>query len=496
MLSRGRGQTLNSAVPTTPTESLTLDPAPARWIEWSRSPASRVPAWMIEPARRFRSQLGLPEGPLVMSGHQALLWHPGILAKYIAAGACAASVGGSAAWVVVDQDTPAPDEIAIPVRAGPSRTAIGSLRFAYASPCDTEVPASMRPVLLDERPTSSPQPHNLEELDRAINRVRSSITEHAQSPNAAAQITRVIETLLPVGVARVPAFFATSIARTDLFAAAVRRMADNPRACVDAYNAAAIAHPEADIRSLDADSLELPLWRIVGKPGHARRIGVLARDLADTHPQQLAPRALLMTALLRLAACDLFIHGTGGAAYDRVTDRWLAAWLGPETRPAPTAMATATLLLPLAPTPEAEAIAAQRAFRDALHKPASLGDAVMETQRRKLVATIAASPYRSRQRASLYRDLQHLLAAHRESHTTELDELRSRAQSARRSASDRAASVRTWAFPLYPEALLARLRDRINDSFSIPATAEHAGGGASAGARPLTIPLSDAGGTQ
>ena len=37
-------------------------------------------------ARAFREQLGLPtDRPIVMSGHQAQIWHPGILSKYLAA---------------------------------------------------------------------------------------------------------------------------------------------------------------------------------------------------------------------------------------------------------------------------------------------------------------------------------------------------------------------------------------------------------------------------
>ena len=35
-----------------------------------------------------------------------------------------------------------------------------------------------------------------------------------------------------------------------------------------------------------------------------------------------------MTGLMRLAGCDLFIHGTGGGAYDLVTEEWLGSWMG------------------------------------------------------------------------------------------------------------------------------------------------------------------------
>jgi hypothetical protein len=42
----------------------------------------------------------------------------------------------------------------------------------------------------------------------------------------------------------------------------------------------------------------------------------------------LAPRALLLTALMRADCSDLFIHGTGGAIYDQLTEQWIKTWLG------------------------------------------------------------------------------------------------------------------------------------------------------------------------
>ena len=50
---------------------------------------------------------------------------------------------------------------------------------------------------------------------------------------------------------------------------------------------------------------------------------VLADEKLD--PRELRPRAMLATALSRLAACDGFVHGLGGALYDeRVRLRSLA----------------------------------------------------------------------------------------------------------------------------------------------------------------------------
>lgn len=456
-------------MPTPPTESITLEPAPSRWVNLVHERRPRVPAWLASSAATFRSQLGLPPGPLVMSGHQAVLWHPGILAKYIAADACARAAGAAATWVVVDQDTPPPHEIAWPMRASATstRVVVGTQRFEYASPCNAEAPACARPPLVAPANDSDDL---LIDPAGALPRLRGVISRTSNAPNAAVQISRVIESLLPPTIALVPPFDATSIARTDFFAALVHHMLTEPRRCIDAYNAAALSHPDADIRPLDVDSLELPLWHIEGPLGFAARRPVHAPQLSSIPTHQLAPRALLMTALLRLAACDLFIHGTGGLAYDRVTDAWLARWFGEGAVPAPTALATATLLLPLDAAPEdplaSEAIAAQRAYRDALHKPGALGEDSLESERRNIIASIAASPYRSAERQHRYRELHRLLARHRESHAPAIEARRLAALAARKSAKDRAVSVRTWAFPLYPESKLVRLRDSIHQAFA------------------------------
>jgi hypothetical protein len=60
---------------------------------------------------------------------------------------------------------------------------------------------------------------------------------------------------------------------------------------------------------------------------------------------KIRPRALTTTMLLRLLYCDVFVHGIGGAAYDRLTDRLLERFFGIE--PPGFVTATATLMLPL-----------------------------------------------------------------------------------------------------------------------------------------------------
>ncbi len=60
----------------------------------------------------------------------------------------------------------------------------------------------------------------------------------------------------------------------------------------------------------------------------------------------LRPRALLTTMFLRMFVADLFVHGIGGGKYDQLTDGIISEFFGLE--PPPFAVATATLHLPFA----------------------------------------------------------------------------------------------------------------------------------------------------
>src|SRR5690606_24011692 len=190
--------------------------------------------------------------------------------------------------------------------------------------------------------------------------------------------------------------FASAVGRTDLFGDIVRRMVDDPAACARAYNEAVGARPEAQLRPLELNEqrgrIELPLWR--GAPGSPRQ-AVYASELADGQwggggaagggaEGELAPRALLLTGLMRLAGCELFIHGPGGGVYDQVTEAWLGSWLGREDL-APSVVASATWLLPLTDEPPpapGELARAQWERHAARHNPALVGDLAAAERKR------------------------------------------------------------------------------------------------------------------
>jgi hypothetical protein len=465
------------------TESLSIAPDAERW-------RSLLGAWKpSDEAAAFRRELGLPtDRPVVMTGHQAQLWHPGILAKYLAADAFARSMspggGAATAWLLVDQDVNAPAAVRVPVRAasGDGAADARALRVEVwaadggGAGGGEDVPTGRRPAF---RPAALPVLEPGERYAAAgvgpgLARIRAALERHAGAGSAAAQVGaavgELLEPLLPGRGITVPSL---ALSRTALFAGVVERLRRDPAACTRAYNAAVAAHPRERVGLLKDD--ELPLWAMGQELGAVRR-RVTVTSLSETPVEHLAPRALLMTGLFRMAGCDLFIHGTGGGGagghdgYDRITEAWLGEWLGSTL--APSAVVTATLRLRIAHAgPDAGELRRRRwAWHRAIHDPALLGDGAAAARKREFVERIR----REREaegggdpRAE-YKRMHAFLEEVRAEHAAGLDELRAAAAGAAAGLGDaEIAAERAWAFPLYEDDQLEGLRAACAGAFGV-----------------------------
>ncbi|MCA9297695.1 MAG: hypothetical protein KDA28_01435 [Phycisphaerales bacterium] len=378
-----------------------------------------------ERARRFRSQLGLPhDEPLVLTGHQAEFWHGGVLAKYLAA----RRTGHQCVHLVVDIDVNDGEAIPYPARDGARHT----WRLADPSP----MPTGWRPPLV---PRSPPDDALDADIDRGMARLAPALRRFETSPSMAMQVASAAWSLAcdTLGIADdailVPA---SRLATTDLFQEIRERMERDPASCIDAYNRAAAAHPEAGVRAMEAD--ELPLWTI-DDDGR--------RPFEGSSPH---PRAIVMSGLLRLAGCEAFIHGLGGERYEQVTASFFESWLGaPLHATAP--IVSADLVLG-GEADDADVEQAVWRAHHARHDPALLGDAQRAARKRDLVERMRRADGH-RARSEVYGEILDLLDTMRREHREALDGFRADVESAMRRRRERLLRIdRTWPFPLHDDA--------------------------------------------
>ncbi|MEQ8770166.1 MAG: hypothetical protein RIB60_06625 [Phycisphaerales bacterium] len=412
-------------------------------------------------ARAFREQLGLPtDRPVIMSGHQAELWHPGILTKFLAANALAERTGAAIAWLVVDQDANDPFGLAAPARAdrAPFRTETWRM-----GPDAMGKPAMSLPAAT---PTGAPEFETAVDLGDRFERVRAALRARTDAPNAAVQLTEAVFDLLEGVVDRPQVVYASQIAETDLFARTIERMSDDAEPMRTRYNNATSDHPDAGVRPLGqsgAHGAELPVWRL---DDSGRRLPVHAGELND-HPT-LVPRGMLATGLARAAGCDLFVHGTGGGAYEPINDAWIPRLMdGGVLAPFVTATADAHLLLSGELVSRQDAQRARWEAHHARHHPGMLDDPDAQRTRNALVDRIRSAPVNSEERAELFRDLHAVLDEARSQHAAALDALDRHADElTARTDRSMVSQDRAWSVALHDLATLAALRERVESCFA------------------------------
>lgn len=437
------------------TASIELDPGPGLWEGLAQR--SVTPE-----AKRFREQLGLPaDRPIIMTGHQAELWHPGILAKLFAAQALADRVGGEAVWLVVDQDANDPFALRLPVREPGEAMREALLSLAPHRAALANQPTGLIPVAgsIDAKLDGDAQAATPEIAGR-LARIVTLLSRHSDAPSAAAQVMRAQFEALG-DVVRMPRIvYASQIARTTLFAGFMALATGKTDRVRGVYNEGVAAVPGSDVLTLARG--ELPVWRIDGRQRRLR--ATMGESLEGA---TLLPGGLLMTGLMRLGGCDLFIHGTGGRAYEPVNDRWLPRLIGGTLAPFVTATATLTLdfddQAPI--TPESAAHVAWLAHH-ARHDPSLVGEPEAERTKRGLAARIEALPRHSRERRVLYEQILAILERARTGHRAEIESYQREAERTRLLALEhRLRTDRTWASVLHDPKRLIDLREAIGSRF-------------------------------
>ncbi|MBI4719366.1 MAG: hypothetical protein HY763_16345 [Planctomycetes bacterium] len=389
-----------------------VEPPAARWAEALRGNRAIVGGSTLRllgvPLAEWRLQArqalhGAADRPLIVTGHQPELFHPGVWAKRVCASRAAAALQGIALNLVVDCDA-----------AKQTSLAVASL---------TETGLTLRHVRLVNAPAGSAYEHiprqtpeELARLNEAVSaamgeRLNSSlmptffrgVREGGQARDWVDQVIagcRAVESELDVRTeeCRVSETWCNPLL-LDVMLNATRFAASYNAALATYRRQQGVRDPRRPIPDLETDGerCEVPLWAIRrGLPRtrvYVERAAGVVRIFAGTRPVaelserdaascdgvrqalgtsdgwQLRPRALALTLWARLLLADLFVHGIGGAKYDRISDGIIADYYG--LTPPAMACVSATLHVDLAreATPTADLRVLRSRLRDLRHNP-------------------------------------------------------------------------------------------------------------------------------
>ena len=385
-----------------------------------------------------RQELGLPiDRPIIMTGHQPVMPHPGLLAKFVMAAMLAKKCDGVLAFLVVDTVTEPLGWIDVPVGSPPLGLQSHPYEFLaqqHGLACRRK-PAVVNPLQA---------PDGLDDQYAMGLDLMHAYYMNAHAETAAEQSAQAMLALLQPWIGQPHMINVSDLLDTPAGQHMISQMQRDPASCASAYQEAIVQWPHAGISSLNQN--QLPLWREDG----LNRVQTTIQDVR--HGNQLLPQALLTTAIARSAICDLFVHGIGGWRYDNVMEHWMECWLGETV--APSACATADLRLPSCEE-EHILVALQHArmiHRRVWHDPDCDGKSAISSHKQSLLKAIQAAAT-NEARHEAFKQLHFWLESHRPGQLS-LREAMQGASCARR---------RDWALPFYPLAQLNQLVNSLSE---------------------------------
>jgi hypothetical protein len=278
----------------------------------------------------------LDSSPIVMTGHQPVIYHQGLVAKLDAARTFLQQARASYFHVVIDTDFGDCGTILYPTRVG-ERLELrrGSLTESECVYEQQRLAAAEQVAGVTAAIRESLVGCGLEEAAHSMTDVSTGYTALAGAPAAAANsIMRWRTTgFLPYEIPY------SRFLRLPCVRDLLNELILQPRTFARAYNTLLAdyrrdhridnpANPFPDM-AITSDQVELPFW-VVNAPLGTRRPAISEGDgkIALNQDEYLAPRGSLTTLILRAFCSDLFIHGSGGARYDTFVNTLGLPFLG------------------------------------------------------------------------------------------------------------------------------------------------------------------------
>jgi hypothetical protein len=332
-----------------------------------QSPLPNLQEAIIAEAFRWSSDLALRFGipaparprantPLLMTGHQPSVYHPGIIEKHRKLDEWLVSGEGVGVNVIIDTDQSSGLGFLIPGRNERglylSEHQLATRSGTYQT--DTVQSKDSLTTLLDQirnafdSALSSGVRRHLEESLQFISRhpgrsvvdVSTALRRHFNPKSAILDVPLSALLLLP----EVPLFLGRLLSKPIEFATTYNRVLSEHRA---AHTISNRANPFPDLK-VQNGRYELPFWINSSATAESRReripawielkggmallgneqqellslpVGQIVTAFTQESPYRLIPRGAIITLLLRLIGPNLFIHGQGGGRYDTFTDR-------------------------------------------------------------------------------------------------------------------------------------------------------------------------------
>ena len=392
-----------------------------------------------------------PRLPLLLTGHQPELAHPGVWVKNFALNGLARKIGGTPLNLIVDNDTLKNTSLKFPVWSG-TKARLESLEYDRL---DGAATYECRPVLDLEMFRSFPNRAAGLWANWGFKPILPKVWRTAKNIGEAfTAIRRESERdwgcqNLELAVSR--------LSQTGSFIRFAQHILDDLPRFRETYNSAIQAYRKANgIRSenhpaSDLAEGEAPFW--VRATACRRERATAASDV-----RALRPRALTLTLFARLCLGDFFIHGIGGGKYDEVTDAIIRAYFGIEPPAYQVLSATLHLPLPAFSTTDDDVKRAERRVRDLRWNPQALvpNGVARELVERHAVLCASEPPYRERTaRKKWFRELQQVkeqlrarVASQRPTADAELEKARAEADA------NEILKRRDYSWVLYPEETL------------------------------------------
>ncbi len=312
----------------------------------------------------LRQRLKLPDVPVIVTGHQPELFHPGVWVKNFATAKAAKACGGFALNLVADHDTLKSRAISIVSWEGeppgePLSVSLKPIAFDQPGP---EMPWELARV--KDAATWTEFQNRVCMVAKSWNFTPLLLKRNWPKPQGTwgetfTAMRRTVEQEIGLNIRDVAVSSLSGTPEFQEFVQAVQ--ADLPR-FREVYNRAILAYRTR--HKLRSNTHPAPQLAENESPFWAVTAGGRSVPTADTPLSAFRPRALTLTLFARLMLGDLFVHGLGGAKYDEVTDDVMRHWLGIDLPRYAVLSATALLPLPKFHASTAQLQQVQRQLRE------------------------------------------------------------------------------------------------------------------------------------